>query len=77
MCIFVSIDIQFILLDFAKDFAKFYNVTVQRQTDQWTDRSMDGWTNGWTNRWTNIPSYTDVIDRSENDDFQTNFAIFT
>ena len=34
---------------------------------------MDGWSNVWTSRWTNIPSYTDVIDTSENDDF----AIFT
>ena len=41
--------------------------------DEWMDGPMDGWTNGWTM----FLSHTDVIDASENDDFPTDFAIFT
>ena len=43
------------------------------RTDQLMDRLMDGWTNEWTNK----PFYTDAMDASENDDFPTDFAIFT
>ena len=41
--------------------------------DRWMDRSMDG----WNNRWTDIPLYKDAIYATENDDFPTDFAIFT
>ena len=37
------------------------------------DRPMDG----WNNRWTDIPLYKDAIYATENDDFPTDFAIFT
>ena len=41
--------------------------------DGWIDRPTDAWTNGWTM----FLSYRDAIDASENDDFQTDFGIFT
>ena len=41
--------------------------------DDWMYRPTDGWTNGWTM----FHSDTDAIDASENDDFATDFAIFT
>ena len=45
--------------------------------DQWMDRPMDGWINERTSEWTMFFSYTDAMDASENDDFPTDFAIFT
>ena len=36
-------------------------------------RPMDG----WNNRWTDIPLYKDAIHATKNDDFPTDFAIFT
>ena len=41
------------------------------------DRPMDGWINERTSEWTMFFSYTDAMDASENDDFPTDFAIFT
>ena len=42
---------------------------------------MDGWTNkpkdGKINEWTVFLSYTDTIEASKNDDFPTDFAMFT
>ena len=46
---------------------------LDRWTDQWTDRQIDVRTDGWTI----FLSYTDLINTSENDDFPTDFAIFT
>ena len=48
-------------------------MVTDRWTDQWTGRPIDGWTNGWTI----ILPHTDAIDASKNDDFLTDFAIFT
>ena len=47
------------------------------QMDQWMDRPMDEWINERTSEWTMFFSYTDAMDASENDDFPTDFAIFT
>ena len=46
---------------------------MDQLTDRWMDRPMDG----WNNRWTDIPLYRDAIYATENDDFPTDFAIFT
>ena len=46
---------------------------MDQLTDRWMDRPMDG----WNNRWTDIPLYKDAIYAIENDDFPTDFAIFT
>ena len=45
--------------------------------DQRIDKTIDGWTKGWTNEWLMSLSCTDAIDASENDDFLTDFSIFT
>ena len=41
--------------------------------DQWMDRPMEEWTSGWTN----IPPYKDAMYTSKNDDFLTDFALWT
>ena len=66
-----TIDIKLIQLDFAIDCSIF---TMWLQTDgwtgRWTDQSMD-----WPMDGQKLPSYTEMIDWSINDDFPTNFAI--
>ena len=41
--------------------------------DKCTDRLIDGWTNGWAM----FLFYTDAMGASNNDNFSTDFAIFT
>ena len=76
-CIFLF-NIFFILHNFAMDFAVFtmwlqMDGLTGKWMDQWMDRPMEEWNSGWTN----IPPYKDAMYTSKNDDFLTDFAIFT
>ena len=64
-----TIKFHLILFDFAIDFLIYIKWL---QMDQWMDRPMDGWINE-----TMFFSYTDAMDASENDDFPTDYPIFT
>ena len=46
---------------------------IDRFTVKWMDKGMDG----WNNYWTVMPHHTVATYASENDDFPTNFLIFT
>ena len=83
-CFFVSIILCYPLaIDFnwfCTRFCHIYVVIYRRmdgQMDQWIGKQVAGGTNGWINGWTMFLSYTIVLDASENENFPTDFALFT